>query len=99
MGNSGARWNAACFELLFDWLQREGEAFDVGKCAHDAVSPCAPPPRELHHPERRHKQFACDVALQDLPVDRASDRLLQCVRDHVPQTAKRLLPASRGARD
>ena len=99
VGNSGSRWNAACYELLFDWLQREGEAFDVRACGHDVVSPCDPPPRPLPHPERRAKQFACDVALMDLPVDRASDRLLGCVRDHVPASARGLLPASRASRD
>ena len=95
VGNSGSRWNAACFELLFDWLQKGVEAFDVAKCAHDAVSPCDPPPRSLPHVNRRAKAFSCEVALMDLPVDRTSDRLLGCVRDRVEPSAKYLLPAPR----
>ena len=97
VGNSGSRWNAACFELLFDWLQKGVEAFDVTKCAHDAISPCDPPPRQLPHVNRRAKAFACEVALMDLPVDRTSDRLLGCVRDRVEPSAKYLLPAPRMA--
>ncbi|CAH0366419.1 unnamed protein product [Pelagomonas calceolata] len=97
VGNSGSRWNAACFELLFDWLQKGVEAFDVKKCAHDAISPCDPPPRQLPHVNRRAKAFACEVALMDLPVDRTSDRLLGCVRDRVEPAAKYLLPAPRMA--
>ena len=97
VGNSGSRWNAACFELLFDWLQKGVEAFDVTKCAHDAVSPCDPPPRSLPRADRRAKAFSCDVALMDLPVDRTSDRLLGCVRDRVDLSAKYLLPAPRMA--
>ena len=97
VGNSGSRWNAACFELLFDWLQKGVEAFDVTKCAHDAVSPCDPPPRHLPHVNRRDKSFSCDVALMDLPVDRTSDRLLGCVRERVDLSAKYLLPAPRMA--
>jgi hypothetical protein len=97
VGNSGSRWNAACFELLFDWLQKGVEAFDVTKCAHDAVSPCDPPPRSLPRADRRDKAFSCDVALMDLPVDRTSDRLLGCVRDRVDLSAKYLLPAPRMA--
>jgi hypothetical protein len=97
VGNSGTRWNAACFELLFDWLQKGVEAFDVTKCAHDAVSPCDPPPRSLPRADRRAKAFSCDVALMDLPVDRTSDRLLGCVRDRVELSSKYLLPAPRMA--
>ena len=97
VGNSGSRWNAACFELLFDWLQKGVEAFDVTKCAHDAISPCDPPPRQLPRADRRDKAFSCDVALMDLPVDRTSDRLLGCVRDRVDLSAKYLLPAPRMA--
>ncbi len=97
VGNSGSRWNAACFELLFDWLQKGVEAFDVTKCAHDAISPCDPPPRSLPRADRRDKKFSCDVALMDLPVDRTSDRLLGCVRDRVEPSAKYLLPAPRMA--
>jgi hypothetical protein len=97
VGNSGTRWNAACFELLFDWLQKGVEAFDVTKCAHDAVSPCDPPPRSLPRADRRAKAFSCDVALMDLPVDRTSDRLLGCVRERVEPSAKYLLPAPRMA--
>ena len=97
VGNSGSRWNAACFELLFDWLQKGVEAFDVTTCAHDAVSPCDPPPRQLPRADRRDKAFSCDVALMDLPVDRSSDRLLGCVRDRVDLSAKYLLPAPRMA--
>ena len=97
MGNSGSRWNAACFELLFDWLQKGVEAFDVTKCAHDAISPCDPPPRSLPRADRRAKAFSCEVALMDLPVDRTSDRLLGCVRDRVEPSAKYLLPAPRMA--
>ena len=97
VGNSGSRWNAACFELLFDWLQKGVEAFDVAKCAHDSISPCDPPPRSLPRADRRAKAFACEVALMDLPVDRTSDRLLGCVRDRVEPSAKYLLPAPRMA--
>jgi hypothetical protein len=97
VGNSGSRWNAACFELLFDWLQKGVEAFDVTKCAHDAISPCDPPPRQLPRADRRDKAFSCDVALMDLPVDRTSDRLLGCVRERVEPSAKYLLPAPRMA--
>ena len=97
VGNSGSRWNAACFELLFDWLQKGVEAFDVAKCAHDAISPCDPPPRQLPRADRRAKAFSCDVALMDLPVDRTSDRLLGCVRERVEPSAKYLLPAPRMA--
>ena len=97
VGNSGSRWNAACFELLFDWLQKGVEAFDVTKCAHDAISPCDPPPRQLPRADRRDKAFSCDVALMDLPVDWTSDRLLGCVRDRVDLSAKYLLPAPRMA--
>jgi len=97
VGNSGSRWNAACFELLFDWLQKGVEAFDVTKCAHDSISPCDPPPRQLPRADRRAKAFSCDVALMDLPVDRTSDRLLGCVRDRVEPSAKYLLPAPRMA--
>ena len=97
VGNSGSRWNAACFELLFDWLQKGVEAFDVTKCAHDSISPCDPPPRSLPRADRRDKTFSCDVALMDLPVDRTSDRLLGCVRDRVEPSAKYLLPAPRMA--
>ena len=97
VGNSGSRWNAACFELLFDWLQKGVEAFDVTNCAHDAISPCDPPPRQLPHVNRRDKAFACEVALMDLPVDRTSDRLLGCVRGRVEPSAKYLLPAPRMA--
>jgi len=97
VGNSGSRWNAACFELLFDWLQKGVEAFDVAKCAHDSISPCDPPPRALPRADRRDKAFSCDVALMDLPVDRTSDRLLGCVRDRVEPSAKYLLPAPRMA--
>ena len=95
VGNSGSRWNAACFELLFDWLQKGVEAFDVTKCAHDAISPCDPPPRSLPRADRRDKSFSCEVALMDLPVDRTSDRLLGCVRERVEPSAKYLLPAPR----
>ena len=97
VGNSGSRWNAACFELLFDWLQKGVEAFDVTKCAHDSISPCDPPPRSLPRADRRAKAFSCEVALMDLPVDRTSDRLLGCVRDRVEPSAKYLLPAPRMA--
>ena len=97
VGNSGSRWNAACFELLFDWLQKGVEAFDVAKCAHDSISPCDPPPRSLPRADRRAKAFSCEVALMDLPVDRTSDRLLGCVRDRVEPSAKYLLPAPRMA--
>ena len=86
-----------CFELLFDWLQKGVEAFDVTKCAHDAISPCDPPPRSLPRADRRDKAFSCDVALMDLPVDRTSDRLLGCVRERVDLSAKYLLPAPRMA--
>ena len=97
VGNSGARWNAACFELLFDWLQKGVEAFDVSKCAHDSISPCDPPPRLVPRADRRAKAFTCDVALMDLPVDRTSDRLLGCARDRMEPAAKYLLPAPRAA--
>jgi len=99
IGNAGSRWNTACFELLFDWLQVDGEVFDVHKCAHDVVSPCGPPPRRLPHPKRQDKKFGCDVALMDLPVNLISDRVLQCVRPAVKGKALALLPASADSKD
>ena len=99
IGNSGARWNTACYELLFDWLQREGEAFDVHACGHDVVSPCDPPPRKLPHPQRTAKTFGCDIALIDLPVGLVRARLLACGRPHVNGKARGLLPASADSRD
>mmetsp|Transcript_26237 Transcript_26237/g.84910 ORF Transcript_26237/g.84910 Transcript_26237/m.84910 type:complete len:432 (-) Transcript_26237:367-1662(-) len=81
IGNSGARWNAACYELLYDWLHSDTEAFQIAHCAHDVISPCLPKHRTKNpHPERRKKDFTCDVALQDMPAYRASNRLVHCLR-------------------
>ncbi|KAJ1459832.1 hypothetical protein M885DRAFT_560602 [Pelagophyceae sp. CCMP2097] len=94
IGNSGARWNAACYEVLFDYLLADVEAYQVHKCAHDVISPCASAPRRLPHPERRAKAFACDVALQDLHVSSASDRLLGCLRKSLPPPTHAFLALS-----
>lgn len=80
IGNSNGRWNTACYELLYDWLQLDTEAFMIDKCAHDVVSPCRPTVPNPK-PERKHKSFSCDVALQDFPAYLASTRLGSCVSD------------------
>ena len=81
IGNAGTRWNTACYELLFDWLHSDTEAFQISKCAHDVISPCLPKHENRNpHPDRRKKDFSCDVALQDFPAYRASRRLMFCLK-------------------
>ena len=83
IGNAPKRWNAACYELLFDWLHRDTEAFQIKDCAHDLISPCLPKTSLLLRnpkPDRRNKDFPCELALQDMPAYRASQRLIHCLQ-------------------
>ena len=94
LGHSAQRWNTACYELLYDWLEVKTEAFQIERCAHDVISPCPKPPRTLPHPARRAKKFSCDVALQDLNIATTSDRLLGCMRQHLPTETHKLIQTS-----
>lgn len=89
IGNSGQRWNTACYELLYDWLEIESEAFQVSTCAHDVISPCRPATSNPQ-PKRKAKKFKCDVALQDLPAYLASGRLGTCLKDAIPASSSLL---------
>lgn len=89
IGNSGQRWNTACYELLFDWLEIESEAFQIDACGHDVISPCSPKAEDAKKnptPQRRHKKFTCDVALKEFPAYLASARLGACVVDAIPSS-------------
>ena len=83
VGNSANRFVPACYELLYDWLQAD-ERFSVEECAHDAVTPCKPPPSSpplghgLSVPKKGGNGFPCSISLQDEPMLFSSARYRSC---------------------